>query len=219
MKSYWEIPGPAGMPQLPCIAFDKLDGSNLRFEWGKKQGWYKFGSRTVLFNETNEWFGCAIEIFKNTYGDDLIKIFKEDKTFRGVEAVTVFCEFFGKKSFSGVHFPDDPKELVMFDVCLYKKGFMLPRDFVNTFEKLKIPKVIYEGNFNKQFVEDVKNGKYPVYEGVVVKGVNQGKKKNPQHGLWMSKVKTAKWLEDLKIRAKEDAVFRKALEDNQREQQ
>lgn len=27
-----------------CYAFEKLDGSNIRAEWSKKQGWHKFGT-------------------------------------------------------------------------------------------------------------------------------------------------------------------------------
>ena len=30
--------------------------------------------------------------------------------------------------------------------------------------------VIYEGNLNRQFIMDVKSGKYPVFEGVIAKG-------------------------------------------------
>lgn len=37
-----------------CIAFDKLDGSNLRFEWNKKQGWYKFGTRNRMFDRSDK---------------------------------------------------------------------------------------------------------------------------------------------------------------------
>jgi hypothetical protein len=45
--------------------FDKLDGSNLRFEWTKKRGWFKHGTRTRLFDETDPVFGGAIAMFDN----------------------------------------------------------------------------------------------------------------------------------------------------------
>ncbi len=33
MKEYWEIPGPSSAPiGNPCLAFKKLDGSNIRYE-------------------------------------------------------------------------------------------------------------------------------------------------------------------------------------------
>jgi len=62
-------------------------------------------------------------------------------------------------------------QLRLIGVFLFKKGFMAPRDFVKTFGDLPYAaEVVYDGNLNKQFIEDVKTGKYPVYEGVVAKG-------------------------------------------------
>lgn len=218
MKSYWEIPGPSKMPQSHCIAFYKYDGSQIRALWQRKGGWVRFGTRHCLIDEKHEQFGDAVGVFKNTYGDDLAKLFKESKEFRGLQEALVFCEYFGKGSFAGTHVASEPKEVVMFDVNLHKKGFVLPRDFVKQFGHLKTPEVIYEGNFNQQFIQDIKESKYPVYEGVVVKGVIEGKKSSSQHGLWMAKVKTHQWMDDLKSRASTDAEFRKALADNEREQ-
>lgn len=217
MKEYLQILGPSKAPHAPCICFDKFDGSNIRMEWDRKNGWHKFGTRTQLFDKTSEQWGHAIDVFNQTYADDLIKVFS-DKYFRSVSKVTVFCEYFGPSSFAGWHDYEELKtkgELVLFDVEIYKKGFMVPRDFINYFGHLKIPAVIYVGNFNNQLIEDVKAGKYPVYEGVVAKGVI-GKKGGK---LWMAKIKTRKWLDDLKNKAKLDESFKKSLVDNEREQQ
>ncbi len=44
MKEYPTIPQSIGTAfrELPNVyVFDKLDGSNLRFEWSKKKSWYK----------------------------------------------------------------------------------------------------------------------------------------------------------------------------------
>ena len=30
-----------------CVAFLKIDGSNLRFEWSKKREFYKFGTKNI----------------------------------------------------------------------------------------------------------------------------------------------------------------------------
>jgi hypothetical protein len=219
MKQYWEIPGPSKAPHAPCIAFDKLDGSNLRFEWSKKRGWYKFGTRKRLFDKSDEEYGCAIQIFQDTYADDIVEVFKKNKAYRGVQQAIVFCEFYGPNSFAGQHVETDPKELMLFDVSIHKKGIVLPREFINHFGHLKTPTVIYEGNFNKQLFQDVRDGKYSVTEeGVVCKGVLLGKKKNPQHGLWMSKIKTKKWFERLQQRAEKIESLKKVLADNLKEQ-
>jgi len=217
MKMYPEIQGPNRAPREPCIAFEKYDGSNLRFEWSKKRGWYKFGTRHTLFDERDETWGSAIKVFHETYAEGLEKVFREHKIIRQAQNVVAFCEFFGPNSFAGFHRPEDEKELVLFDVNVHKRGIMLPRDFLNTFGHLKIAKVLYEGNFNEQFIGAVINGEFTSGEGVVAKGV-LASRKNPQHGLWMTKVKTRAWLDELRRRCESDSFLATILKDNEREQ-
>lgn len=62
MKDYPSIPGSSKAPQLPCIAFKKYDGSNIRAEWSKKRGWYKFGTRTQLIDKTDLVFGVVPDL-------------------------------------------------------------------------------------------------------------------------------------------------------------
>lgn len=47
--------------------------------------------------------------------------------------------------------------------------------------------MIYEGNMSREFINDVRDGKYPVYEGVVCKGDD-----------WTAKIKTIEYLERLR---------------------
>jgi len=218
VKTYWSIPGPSKAPQQPCIAFSKYDGNNIRIEWSRKRGWYKYGTRKRLLDETDEELGCAIPIFQDTLADDIEAVIRKDKLFIGRQQVIVFCELWGPSSFCGIHKENEALKLTPIDVAIHKKGIMLPRLFVNTFGHLDIAKVVYEGNFNRQFIEDVRDGKYPVTEGVVAKGVIQGKKANPQHGLWMAKVKTRHWLDELKQRAEADDRLSRALAENIKEQ-
>ena len=63
MKSYSSIEYFGEHWGIPIIAFDKMDGSNLRFEWSKKRGFYKFGSRNVMIDENHEQFGKGVTIF------------------------------------------------------------------------------------------------------------------------------------------------------------
>lgn len=152
MKEYPKILG-AGIPSGdPCIAFYKYDGSNLRFEWRPKSGWYKFGTRRRLFNETDPEYGEAVAIFSKKYAEPVEKVIREK--FKKAESAIVYCEFFGPHSFAGKHEPgflgvesNDPKDLVLFDVNIHKKGFVSPADFLDLFGHLHIPKVIYEGPF------------------------------------------------------------------------
>jgi hypothetical protein len=187
MKHYPEIPGPSGAPVgEPCIAFEKYDGSNLRWEWSRKRGWHKFGTRTQLFDRTDPTYGPAIPIFLNTMGDEIAR--RANAIERGVQRVIVFTEFLGPGSFAGKHVLEDPKELRLFDVNLYKRGIMPARQFVQEFGDLPYAaRVVYEGNFGREFVRAVREGEYPVKEGVVAKGDG-----------WMAKVKTLAYLARLR---------------------
>jgi hypothetical protein len=174
-------------------------------EWQKKSGWCKYGTRHRLFDVTDQTFGCAIDIFHDKFADPLERIFNDHKDYRGCQQVTVYCEFLGPHSFAGQHDVqtlrglgfdiegNDPKQLILFDVNIYKKGFVEPRRFIKDFGHLRIPEVIYDGNFNDSLVKDVREGKYPVFEGIVCKG-------GSGHKLWMRKIKTLAYLEELKKR-------------------
>ena len=193
MIQYPKIPNSKNCPYAPCIAFEKYDGSNLRFEWTKKSEWCKYGTRRRLFDESDEHFGSAIEIFHNTYADKVARIFTDDKNYKKVHKYTVFAEFFGPRSFGGLHRPEDEKELIMFDIWQHKYGLIGPRQFINDFDHVKLPRIILDGKLNGSFIHNVRDGKYNVKEGVVCKGGSGGKK-----DLWMCKVKTNEYLQKLK---------------------
>lgn len=206
MKQYPEIPGPAGGHHKSCYAFVKYDGSNMRFEWSKKRGWYKFGTRNCMIDENTPVFGAAIPMFLEKYGDDLEKVFKNDKTFIGVQSVVVFAEWYGELSFAGCHKPWDKNyDIVLFDVNPHKKGFMGPKQFLDSFGHLKVAELVYTGNFGPWLEEAVRKespeldikSKYKVQvdfpEGIICKGAES----NP-HKQWSCKVKTERYKEALK---------------------
>lgn len=188
-------------PMPSCYAFIKYDGSNIRSEWSKKQGWYKFGSRWQLLGDPK--LTPAIELFKNKYGDDLHKVFTTSKLFRNVDRVVVYSEWFGAKSFAGQHVDDDPKDIVLFDVNPMKKGFIGPKEFLDEFGHLKIAELVYQGDMTDEFINDVRTDKVvykskyeiatEVPEGLICKG-GQG------HKLWMCKIKHQSYLQELKRR-------------------
>lgn len=177
-------------------AFDKLDGSNIRCEWNKKRGWYKFGTKNQIIDERNEQFGNAVTVFMNKYSESLNKVFKDNRDYTKALSFVVFVEYFGDCSFAGYHVEeDDNKDVVLFDVNAYKKGFIKPNTFVKDFGHLHIPELIYEGEYTKEFIQDVREGKYSLKEGAVVKGLR--KTKNDEL-VWMTKIKQNSWLEKLK---------------------
>jgi len=182
------------------FGFNKIDGSCIRAEWNKKlskkthftNGFGKFGTRSERIMNMNNPFSEAINIFMQKYSAPLDKIFCENKIFRGIDSITVYAEFFGNHSFAGRHDWKENHDLVIFDMFLYRKDFVKPADFVDIFSSLDIPKLVIQGLLDEQMIEDIISNIYGLKEGLVLKGVTEGK-------VWMVKVKTQNWLD--KIRA------------------
>lgn len=191
MKLYPSIGGSQGQEfrEIPAAhIFDKLDGSNLRVEWTRKRGWYKFGTRHRLFDETDEMFKEAKPLFLETLAMDIERIAKKERW----EQVTIFMEFWGKESFAGYHAPGDPKHLTLFDVNPYKKGFLGPKQFLDTFGDLgfpKVPKYLGRMNWTRGFVDRVRQRQI---EGITFEGVVG--KAGERHKIVMAKAKTQAWV-------------------------
>lgn len=195
MKSYDKIPyWNQGLFDQDCIAFDKIDGSNMRFEWGRKRGWYKFGTRSIMIDRSSEHLGKGIDIFLDKYGDNLDRVFREK--YKRVESFVVFAEFVGENSFAGQHEESDKKDVILFDVSQYKRGIISPYEFVENFGHLHIPKIIYNGKYTHEFIDSIKNNDFNLKEGVICKGMTKTKKDG--NIIWMSKVKSLQWLEEVR---------------------
>lgn len=186
-----------------CYAFEKYDGSNFRAEWGVKRGWYKFGTRNVMVDKNTPIYNEAIDIFLNKYGDDLDKVFRNE--YKRTENFVVFAEFFGQNSFAGKHVEGEPKDIILFDVNKYKKGMLGPDEFIKNFGHLDIPKIIYQGTYDDDLINDVKSNKYNLGEGVVCKGTMKTKKEGEQ--IWMSKIKCSSWLDKVKLMYGDSAII------------
>lgn len=170
--------------------FDKLDGSNLRFEWSRKQGWHKYGTRRRMFDETDEQFKHAIPIFHNTIAQQAEKIAKEERWDR----VVVFAEYHGPNSFAGTH--TDPPELMrldVIDVSPHRYGILPPDQFLKLFDgKLPTAKFLGRRNWGPEFVQEVYNG---TIEGVTFEGVVGKSGGSKSHDLVMVKAKSKAWID------------------------
>jgi hypothetical protein len=210
MKEYPHIEYGYGIYGENVYAFDKLDGSNIRVEWDRKAakksdytgGFNKFGTRTQIISKEDQNFGDSVDLFLNKYCEPLNKIFKDEKYFRNIDKITLFAEYYGPNSFAGRHEPDDVKDVVLFDVCPYKKGFVIPKLFVEYFGHLHIPDVIYIGNYNKELIHNIRRDN-DLKEGVVCKGVRKTKGNDI---VWMTKIKTNAWMDRLKNKYGEEAL-------------
>lgn len=174
-------------------AFDKLDGQSMRFEANFNRGFYKFGSRTQMVSSKDEQFGAAVDMFMEKYSENLMYTFGRKYNQDRTAKFTVFCEYVGPNSFAGRHVPGETKDLVLFDVWIYKKGWVKPQKFIDNFGHLDIPNLVYQGELTDEFILDIQENKFKLKEGVIAKGV-QG------DDVFMCKVKTKKWLN--KVRTK-----------------
>ena len=167
------------------FAFDKLDGSNIRAEWSRKRGFYKYGSRRRLVGADERPLGLSINLINDLYGDELSKRLLNER----VDSAVCYFEFSGPNSFAGVHDENDNFDVVLFDVSLYKKGFI---KFTNG---LSIPKLIHRGNINDEFISNIRAGQIDgvTFEGVVCKYFH----KNQIH---MFKIKSQAWFDKLRER-------------------
>lgn len=197
MKSYPSIPGSHGQDfqEFDAYVFDKYDGSNLRAEYRKKRGFYKFGTRNRLFDQTDPVFGVAVELFKSTWEDRIGAIAAQQNW----DSVIVFCEFLGPTSFAGSHDPAEAKTLTLFDVVPTKKGLLGPKQFLKLFGDLEdTAKLIGQEHWTRGFVQRVRNGEYPcTFEGVVGKA-GEG------HDQTRAKAKTQAWIDKVLARYSAD---------------
>ena len=197
MKHYQEIKYYGDNWGLPIIAFDKIDGSNLRFEYSHKRGFYKFGTRKMMIDTKSQPFGFAIDLFMNKYADELSKIFS-NKQYRNILSFVCYAELSGEKSEFGQHdFMNDKFDITLFDIDRYKHLMIPPNQFCDDFGHTGIPKIVYEGNLNREFISQIKSNHFGLKEGVICKGVIENKK---NHNLFYCKVKTDEWFDRLRSR-------------------
>lgn len=177
--------------RVPIVAFDKLDGSNVRAEWTRKKGWHKFGTRHRLVDETDPVFGKVSGLIVAKYGDDLGRALAD----AGHDRAMCFFEFWGPGSFAGMHDPKATQTVTLFDVAPFQRGILEPDVFLKLVGHLDHAQVLYRGEASPDFIENVRAGTLPgmTFEGVVCKGANDKKTKQPI----MFKQKSRAWLDKL----------------------
>lgn len=179
----------ANFREFDAYVFAKADGRNTRWEYTRKKGWHKAGTRDRRFDETDKEFGPAMVIFEQVYAKPLADIARKKQWDR----MTVFAEYWGAQSLGGVLVPGDEMHLSLFDVSIDDRTLLDPREFVKIFVD-SVPTVDYLGrhHWTRGFVERVYNGDVPglSFEGAIGKGV-RGE---------MGKAKTRAWLDAVRAR-------------------
>lgn len=190
MKQYLSIsPKPAYSHY--SYLFDKIDGSNIRAEWDRKKGFWKYGSRRRLIGSDQEYLSEAEGLIRIKYEENISRVFEKQK----YQKVIAFFEFYGSNNFAGFHV-DELHDVILIDVNPYKSGITNPDEFIDLYGDLGIPDLIFKGNFNHLLEEQIRKEELVgiTFEGVVGKIKTPRKQSNPG----MFKVKTYRWLKRLK---------------------
>ncbi len=171
---------------------------------GANTRWYAFGTRRdrfdldppgiAEFNAAHPGLEECADVFLGSLAGQLTDVLG-GLQYLGADEVIVFTEYLGDNSFAGKHMSSDAKRLVVIDVQL-ASGFLSPESFVSDLAALPIARVVYRGKLTGKFADDVREGRYDVTEGVVCKGVSEGK-------VWMVKIKTNAYMQRLKEAFKE----------------
>lgn len=204
---YPKIPDGTNCPLKQCAVYEKYDGTNLHWVWTPEFGWTDFGTRRNRFSLDSK--GIAEFEVEHPSLREAPVIFL--RAFSSIvnnppHKIILFTEFLGENSFAGNHLYSDKKRLILFDAMV--NGKMLePKQFSDAFatynppeefdDEFDVPRIIYTGKYTGQLVEDVRRGKYPVNEGVVIKGVVDGQ-------VYMTKVKTNAYMNKLKLQFKDN---------------
>lgn len=206
---YPKIPENSDKFQGKCIAFEKYDGTNMHWVWSLDQGWCKFGTRRTQFTlkkhgieefkQIHSELSEAPNIFNDCFRDSLSIFLSHHKIYSRSYNIIVFTEFYGSNSFAGNHSEEDARcnsqKLIIIDVEVNNR-IIPPNQLIDDFDsfgRFDVARVVYKGKYSGQFAEDVKNGKYNVNEGVVVKGVVDNE-------VFMTKIKTKEYLKRLQQR-------------------
>jgi len=223
---YPKMPDSTGCMLKRCVAYEKLDGTNIHWCWNRKDKFYAFGTRRDRFPLTS----VGEDAFKKAHPglEEVVSSFVDcgkhrhlahllDDFFSGehkgssdfvpthfpkknysLSEVVVFTEFFGEKSFAGQHEKDDHKDHYLIDIQVDGK-LLSPEQMECDLHDFRwcMPRIMYRGKFTGDFVERVRKGHYKVDEGVVCKGVVGGE-------VYMCKIKTDSYLESLKTKFKDN---------------
>lgn len=204
--TYPKIPDTTGCMLKKCWVFEKLDGTNMHFDFRGSE-FISFGTRRDSFTWNEEGFAQ----FAAAHPEIAQAPRKLDQdmeeflfTWHSGMTGTLFTEYLGPKSFAGQHVPGDDMRHVVIDFMKGKK-FYTPEQFLDMFgagnkhwppNRFEHAKLLYQGKYSGQLVEDIRNGKFPVAEGAIIKGVYK-------KDFYMAKVKTNAYMERLKTEFKD----------------
>lgn len=197
---YPKIPllGP-GCPGGRCVAFEKLDGTNLSWAWTRGFGWGPAGTRRGgRLTGTHPELGPAVGLFARARGPLDRWLARVRHAGRKLRRARLYCELLGPGSFAGRHRPGDPMQLYPIDLAAEWEGdeapgLLGPELFLHLLSlaasagaQLPAPRVVWRGSFRGGLPDAQLPG-----EGVVWKG-------GDERLVWAAKQKSQVWLARLR---------------------
>ena len=184
MKSYPSIR--QSRKSFSAFIFDKLDGSNLRFSWNRRQGWYEYATRTRTLPVDHKLYKAGYEYFSQVYSDYLVNIAHQQKWQR----MDAFFEFYGDNSFAGRHDLNDIHKVTLIDLAPNTRGFLNPQEFIDLCSGVPTPKLIDRVQWNEEYIEAVRKGLISgiTAEGVVAKHESKQRRAKAKTQVWIDRV-------------------------------
>jgi len=164
--------------------FDKLDGTNLRFSWDQKQGWYEYATRTRSLPQDHQLYREGYEIFLERFADAIAAVASR----QGWKRLDAFFEFYGQNSFAGRHDLNEAHTITLLDLAPNTRGLLNPLEFLEWFNDLEIARYLGQVEWNEAYIEAVRAGSIQgvTFEGVVAKAEDKQR---------MAKAKTQAWID------------------------
>lgn len=198
MKQYPSIPFNVRR-DLVFHVYDKLDGSNIRVEWKRKQGrksgeFYKFGSRKQLLATDQGLISKAPELL-DSFEENLERYFIDNLR---IDRGLCYFELHGSGSFAGVHKEDDEHALYLLDVEEHKRGFISQKDYMRLCEDVGVPSpecLAQKVFVTPEYEYQIRSGQIGTFEGVVCKASTARDKYGKPI---MFKIKNKAWIQKVK---------------------
>lgn len=198
---YPKIPllGP-DVPAGPCVAFEKLDGTNLSWAWTRGWGWGPASTRRGGHpTGKHPELGPAVGLFSRARAPLDRWLARARHRGRKLRRARLYCELVGPGSFAGRHRAGDRMRLWPIDLAAEwegeeSPGLVGPELFLHLLSlaaaagvhELTAPRVVWRGNFRGGLPDAQLPG-----EGVVWKG-------GGERLAWAAKQKSQAWLARLR---------------------
>ena len=181
--------------------FPKYDGANVRVKWTRARGFTDFGTKRRLVEASEPLLGQSVGLWRGKYEDAATEILRR----YGCRQAVLFGELYGPTSFAGYFTPEEPLDVMLFDLYVQDDERMLTQsEFGRLFRGVEIAPALYEGKPSEPMRQKVKEGSLPgqTFEGVICKG-DVDTRGRPV----MFKIKSDAWLNRLREQCKGDQAM------------